>query len=77
MTRRKDILFLLAILCAVGFASTSWLWDHYLNLFVSIPFGVVSFTAWNHGRKNDDRPFRYGLLPLIWLLGIFAACWPI
>ncbi|MEY4885094.1 MAG: hypothetical protein RL151_403, partial [Bacteroidota bacterium] len=27
MTRRKDILFLLTMLSAMGFASTSWLWN--------------------------------------------------
>jgi hypothetical protein len=76
MTRRKDYLFLLAFLSALGFALTSRLWDHYTNLFVSIPFGVLSLTGWIYGRRNDDRSIRYRFLPLIWLLGIIAACWP-
>ena len=76
MTRRKDLLFLLTLLSAVGFASTSWLWHHYANLFISIPFGVLSLTGWISGRKSDDHPRRYRWLPLLWLLGCFLAFLP-
>jgi hypothetical protein len=76
MTRRKDILFLLTMLSALGFASTSWLWHHYVNLFISIPFGALSLTGWIYGRRMDDRPSRYLVLPILWLIGICAAFWP-
>jgi len=76
MTRRKDYLFLLSLLSALGFASTSWLWQHYANLFVSIPFAVLSLTGWILGRKSDDHPRRYHWLPLLWLVGCCAALWP-
>lgn len=76
MTRRKDLLFLLTLLSSLGFASTSWLWHHYANLFISIPFGTLSLTGWIYGRKSDDRPTRYLILPILWLIGICAAFWP-
>lgn len=76
MTRRKDILFLLTMLSAMGFASTSWLWNHYVNLCISIPFAALSMTGWVYGRKMDDRPARYLFLPLIWVIGLCAAFWP-
>lgn len=55
----KNTLFIPALICAIFFVLTSWVWAYNAALFISLPFGLISVMLWDRGRKTDARRERY------------------
>ena len=70
---KYNILYFCALLCAVWFLLTSWVWTYYSNLFLSLPFGLLSLILWNAGRQKDENKARYRSLIFILAAGVVAS----
>jgi len=67
----------LAMVFAIWFALTSWLWTYLMNIFISYPFGVAALLLFLKERKRDPQNILNNrvLLVLIagWIISIVAA----
>jgi len=67
----------LAMVFAIWFALTSWLWTYLMNIFISYPFGVIALLLFLKERKRDPQNVLNNrvLLVLIagWIISIVAA----
>jgi len=68
-TGRKDGLFIPALICAVLFVLTCWMWAYYANLFISLPLGLISLMLWDRGRKTDAARARYKWILYLLIFG--------
>ncbi|MDZ7649842.1 MAG: hypothetical protein U5K54_23380 [Cytophagales bacterium] len=51
-----------SILCGVWFTSTIWLWAWLVNLFISLPIGIIGMIFWYFGKRDGaDRLNRVAL----------------
>ena len=51
--KKNDILFFIAIVAAIWFAISSAFWVYLFNVFLSFPFGLLSFLIWLYIRKDE------------------------
>lgn len=70
---KYNIYFFTSVILAVWFALTSWAWFYYVNLFYSLPFGILSLLFWYLGKKGDTNPGRYKVSKVILMIGIISA----
>jgi len=67
----------IALVFAIWFALTSWLWTYLMNIFISYPFGVVALLLYLKRRKiePESKANKSVLLILIagWIISIVAA----
>lgn len=50
-----NIYYILGLLFAIWFALTAWVWPYYANLFISLPFGLLSLLFYVQGKKVDTK----------------------
>ncbi|MBS1517856.1 MAG: hypothetical protein JSS91_07200 [Bacteroidetes bacterium] len=70
---KSNIFFYLSVILAVWFLLTAWLWTYYINLFFSLPFGLLSLLFWYLGKKVDERKSRYKITLLILMNGVIFS----
>jgi hypothetical protein len=61
-----------SILCGVWFTSTIWFWAWLVNLFISLPIGIIGIIFWYFGKRDGaNRLNRIALITH--LLGLAVA----
>jgi hypothetical protein len=70
---KHDIYFWLAVLFAVWFALTAWVWTYLANVFIALPAGIISVVLWFKGGSTDPNTQRYQRIPIIWGVGILFS----
>ncbi|RYG17087.1 MAG: hypothetical protein EOO07_11865 [Chitinophagaceae bacterium] len=65
---KNDILFTLALLFAIWFSVTAYIWVYWLAAIFSYPFGIASYLIWNY-LKTDGKK-RNKIIPIVLLIGI-------
>jgi hypothetical protein len=57
MTAEKRYLIynILALVCALWFLLTGWMWFYYMNVILSFPFAIVGFFLWRQGRGTEKK----------------------
>ncbi|HRI79116.1 MAG TPA: hypothetical protein PLR06_06215 [Cyclobacteriaceae bacterium] len=57
MTDHKKTSFynIAALICAIWFLLTSWLWTYGMNLFISYPVGLLGLFFWNKDKQTDPE----------------------
>ncbi|MEY4931534.1 MAG: hypothetical protein RI909_2258 [Bacteroidota bacterium] len=53
--KRYLIYNILALVCAIWFLLTGWMWFYYINIIVSIPFAIIGFFLWKRGRGAEKK----------------------
>jgi O-antigen/teichoic acid export membrane protein len=69
--KQNDVLFALALLCAVWFAWTGMVWTYGVALFIAYPFGALSLLLWT-SIKKENRP-RTKWIPIILSIGLILS----
>ena len=44
-----------ALACAIWFALTSWIWAYLMNVWMSLPVGLIATGLWLRSRKLGHR----------------------
>ncbi|UPT67668.1 MAG: hypothetical protein M0D57_03070 [Sphingobacteriales bacterium JAD_PAG50586_3] len=70
---KYDLLYWSALLFALWFALTAWLWTYLANLVISLPMGIISIILWYKGVSSDPNANRYRIIPIIWGVGILVS----
>lgn len=70
---KYDVNYWAAMLFAIWFAVTASAWAYLANLFISLPFGILSAVLWFNGGANDPNTERYKRIPIIWAIGIIIS----
>lgn len=42
-----------ALICALWFLLTSWMWVYYMNIILSFPVGILGYFLWKRGKQKD------------------------
>jgi hypothetical protein len=45
---------IIALLCALWFLMTSWIWIYYANIVISFPIGLIALWLWKKGRLKHS-----------------------
>ena len=65
-----------ALVCAVWFALTGWVWTYLFNIFFSYPFGALALLLYFFEKKknpqNDLNKWTAVVLAVGWLASILA-----
>lgn len=62
-----------ALLAAIWFALTAWLWTYFANIFISLPLGILSFYLLKKGKQIDPNKNRYNITISILIAGIVVS----
>jgi hypothetical protein len=74
MTSNKhNIIFYISLALAIWFTLTAYAWTYYMNVFISFPFGIISFILWQRGKKNDPNSKRYRYIAIILAIGVVVS----
>lgn len=46
---------IIALLCAIWFVLTGWMWFYYMNIILSFPFAIFGFFLWKKGREAEKK----------------------
>jgi hypothetical protein len=65
---KNDILFWIALICAVWFVFAGMFWVYFAALIIGYPFGLASYIIWKN-IKSENRP-RTKLIPIILSIGL-------
>jgi phosphoglycerol transferase MdoB-like AlkP superfamily enzyme len=65
--------FTMALLSAIWFVLTSWVWVFYANLFLSYPFGVFAFFIWKNRHTLSDESRRYRVVKWLLMAGVVSS----
>jgi hypothetical protein len=65
--------FTIALLSAIWFALTSWIWVYYFNLFISFPFGIAGFFIWKKWHKSPEESRRYAFVKWVLMIGVASS----
>jgi hypothetical protein len=58
----------LALICAIWFVLTGWMWLYAANILFSYPFAILGFFLWKNAEKAEPHT-RLNRVT-IWMLGI-------
>ncbi len=75
MEKNKTIgfYFYSALVCAIWFALTAWIWTYFANIFISFPFGILSFYLLKKGKQMDLNKNRYSITISILITGVVVS----
>ncbi|MGB0430468.1 MAG: hypothetical protein ACPGLV_08335 [Bacteroidia bacterium] len=73
LSTRNDILYIITLLLSIYFAGTFWFWTYYINLFFSLPAGVIAFILYLLLNKWGYFKTRLNILLFIMLAGILFS----
>lgn len=62
-----------ALICALWFLMTGWLWVYFANLVISMPFGLLGFYFWSKARNLDPANKLVKTSLIILILGILVS----
>ena len=65
--------FYLALVAAIWFLLTCWIWTYFANVFISFPFGIFAFLLWRKGKQVDDQKERYKIIYWLLILGVVVG----
>lgn len=68
---RNDILFFIALLCAIWFAWGGMVWTYCAALFIAYPFGLLSLILWRIIRHENKKRTKW--IPIILTTGLFLS----
>lgn len=68
---RNDILFVISLLLAVWFAGTGMVWIYSAAIFISYPFGLLSFILWRIIKNENKKRTKY--IPIILMVGLVLS----
>ena len=70
---KGDIMFTLALILAIWFAFVGTVWVYWMALIFGYPAGLISLGLWNVGRKTDQKPKRYKIIPIVLGFGLLLS----
>lgn len=70
--KKGAVIFYLTFIFALWFMLTSSFWIYYINLFISFPFGLISFLLWLKFRKYYTNIKRTSILSML-IIGVLIA----
>jgi len=70
--KKSLIYYALTFVFALWFMLTSFIWVYYINLFLSLPFGVISFLLWLKLQKKVTKTKRLLILYML-ITGVILA----
>lgn len=68
---RNDILFVLALICAVWFFLTGVSWTYSAALVIAYPAGITSFILWMVIRNENKKRTKF--IPIILTIGFILS----
>lgn len=63
--KKNDVKFVVAMLSALWFTASAYIWVYFFAIIFSYPFGLISLLLWYNLRKEQDSRAKYILLLLI------------
>lgn len=69
----RHIYFYLSLVSGLWFALTAPAWSYLANMFISLPFGLLSYVLWQAGRRKEPHFRPYGWIPWLWIAGGLLA----
>lgn len=70
--KKSLIYYTLTLVFALWFMLTSFIWVYYINLFLSFPFGIISFLLWLKIQKKVTKTKRLLILYML-IIGVFLT----
>lgn len=56
VTEKRLLIYnIIALLCAIWFVLTGWMWFYYMNIILSFPFAILGFFLWKKGREAEKK----------------------
>lgn len=68
---KNDVLFYVALLCAIWFAWMGMVWTYWAALVVAYPFGLISFLIWRTLRRDNRK--RNRVIPVLLSIGLVLS----
>ncbi|HVD96590.1 MAG TPA: hypothetical protein VNB90_00205 [Cytophagaceae bacterium] len=73
MNKKTGYYFYASLLFALWFALTSAFWTYFINLFISFPFGILSFYLARKGASVDTNANRYKIIRILLIAGVAVS----
>lgn len=70
---KTEILFFLAMIFALIFALTAWMWPFYINLFIALPSLILSLLCWYFGRNDGSPIAKFNYVLYLIALGVAVS----
>lgn len=70
---RWDIMFTISLVMAIWFVITGIIWYYLINVFISFPFGLLSWLLYRNGKKNDPNLTRYKTISGVLTFGVITS----
>ncbi len=70
---REKILYYLALILAIWFVISAWMWTYLTNLFLSFPCGLLSLGIWFFIRTKNGMETKSTLLIRLLGVGVLVA----
>jgi hypothetical protein len=70
---RNEIVYVITLLLSIYFAGTFWFWPYYVNLFYSLPAGIIAFFLFLNLRKLGYFANRLAIIKFILIAGIIVS----
>jgi len=70
---KSNYYFYSALVCAVWFTLTSFLWTYLANVFISFPFGLIGWFLWYKGKQIEVPNKRYKTIAIILIVGLLVS----
>lgn len=67
----NDWLTLISFIFALWFAFSGMVWSYGAALFISYPFGIVSFILWRYFLVGEQKESK--LIPLVLICGLILS----
>jgi hypothetical protein len=64
---------IIALLCALWFLLTSWIWIYYVNTVISFPIGLIAFWFWNSGKQERRGDAVRKITSIVLILGALVS----
>ncbi|MDQ8004799.1 MAG: hypothetical protein REI64_08380 [Pedobacter sp.] len=65
---KDNILFVVALVFALWFAATAYIWIYWAALIISYPIGIASFFIWRFIKKDGKK--RNKIIPILLIAGL-------
>lgn len=71
--QKEKVLYYLALILAIWFVISAWLWTYLANVFISFPCGLLSLGIWFFIRNKEGMKTKSTLLIRILGGGLLVA----
>ena len=72
-SKRALIYNVIALVCAIWFLLTSWLWSYMINLIISWPVAIIGLILWKLGKKETPDSAVNKIAFWLFVAGFFIS----